>query len=335
MRLNKFWFVPIFISRRCNMTNNSKVHFIPPRPPKREKRVGIYCRVSSNSAEQLNSLTAQVSALTRMVATVPKWLLVDIYIDIASSKTGSSRKEFTRMIDDCQSHNLDIILTKSLSRFGRDTVEVLEALHQLKALQIRVIFEQENLDTADTDSDLMISIIESIAQAENESRSDNIKWGIKQRAAQDTSKLYNRKCYGYKNGSDGSLIIDDAEAKNVQLIFDLYLQGKSIIGIVAELEELNIKSPTGKEKWSKRTIDVMLSNEKYIGTVRLLNSGKSEAHYVSENNHPAIISKEKFKAVQIEKSRRSNIIKGKDGNQRKSKKYSSKNTSVVDLWQER
>ncbi|KEF36924.1 site-specific recombinase, DNA invertase Pin [Schinkia azotoformans MEV2011] len=306
------------------MTNNPKVHFIPPRLPKREKRVGIYCRVSSNSAEQLNSLTAQVSALTKMVAAVPQWLLVDIYIDIASSKTGSSRKEFTRMLDDCQAHNLDIILTKSISRFGRDTVEVLEALHQLKTLNIRVIFEQESLDTADTDSALMISIIESIAQAENESRSDNIKWGIKQRAAQGTSKLYNRKCYGYKNGSDGSLIIDDAEAKNVQLIFDLYLQGKSIIGIIKELEELGIKTPTGKEKWSKRTIDVMLSNEKYIGVVRLLNSGKNEVHYVSENNNPSIISKKKFKAVQIEKSRRSNIIKGEVGNQRKSKKYSSK-----------
>lgn len=321
---NKFRFITITISRRFNMTDNLKVHFIPPRPPKREKRVGIYCRVSSNSAEQLNSLTAQVSALTRMAATVPQWLLVDIYTDIASSKTGSSRKEFIRMMDDCQAHNLDIILTRNVSRFGRDTVEVLEALHQLKTLNIRVIFELENLDTADTDGDLMISIIESIAQAENESRSDNIKWGIKQRAAQGTSKLYNRKCYGYKNGSDGSLIVDDAEAKNVQLIFDLYLQGKSIIGIIAELEKLEIKSPTGKEKWSKRTIDVMLGNEKYIGTVRLLNSGEHEAHYVSENNNPVIIKEEIFKAVQIEKSRRSNIVKGKNGNHRKAIKYSSK-----------
>ena len=111
-------------------------------------------------------------------------------MDIASSKTGSSRREFARMLDDCQNHKLEIIITKSISRFGRDTVETLEALNQLKSLGIRVIFEQESLDTADTDSDLMISIIEAIAQAENESRSENIKWGIKQRAAQGTSKLY-------------------------------------------------------------------------------------------------------------------------------------------------
>lgn len=306
------------------MPYNPKIHFIPPLPPKREKRVGIYCRVSSNSAEQLKSLTAQVSALTRLTAAIPQWLLSDIYIDIASSKTGSSRKEFARMLEDCNSHNLDIILTKSISRFGRDTVDTLEALNQLKTLGVRVIFEQEDLDTANTDSDLMISIIEAIAQAENESRSDNIKWGIKQRAAQGTSKLYNRKCYGYKNDVDGSLIIDDEEAKNVQLIFDFYLQGKSIIGIIEELEKLGIKSPTGKDKWSKRTIDVMLSNEKYIGIVRLLNSGKYEAHYISEDNNPSIISDEQFKAVQIEKANRSNVIKGEDGNQRKNKKYSSK-----------
>ncbi|QRN85712.1 recombinase family protein [Clostridia bacterium] len=306
------------------MIYNPKVQFIPARLPKSEIRVAIYSRVSSNSMDQLNSVTAQISALTRIVASVPKWLLVDIYIDIASSKTGSSRKEFNRMLEDCKSKKLEIIITKNISRFGRDTVEVLEALHQLRLLGIRVIFEQENLDTADTDSDLMISIIEAIAQAENESRSDNIKWGIKQRAAQGTSKLYNRKCYGYKNDVDGSLIIDDEEAKNVKLIFDLYLQGKSIIGIIKELSRLDIKSPTGKDKWSKRTIDVMLSNEKYIGTVRLLDNGKHEAVYLCEDNNPAIISKETFQAVQIEKTKRSNVIKGENGVQRKSKKYSSK-----------
>jgi hypothetical protein len=111
---------------------NKRIHFIPPLPPKREKRVGIYCRVSTNSVDQLKSLTAQVSALTRLVAANPKWLLVDVYIDIASSKTGSSRKEFTRMLKDCKSRDIEIILTKSISRFGRDTVEILDALNQLR-----------------------------------------------------------------------------------------------------------------------------------------------------------------------------------------------------------
>jgi len=226
------------------VADNKRIHYIPPLPTKREKRVGIYCRVSTNSADQLKSLTAQVSALTRMTAVNPKWLLVDVYIDIASSKTGSSRKEFNRMLNDCKSSNIEIILSKNISRFGRDTVEVLEALNQLKVLGVPVIFDQEALNTADIDDELMISIIESITQAENKSRGDNIKWGIKQRAAQGTSKLYNRKCYGYFNDVDGNLAIDEKEAKNVRLIFNLYLQGKSVLGIVKELERLGIKSPT-------------------------------------------------------------------------------------------
>ena len=305
------------------MQENSKIHFIPP-IPKREKRVGIYCRVSTNSAEQLQSLTAQVSHLTKLTAAMPQWLLADVYIDITTSKTGSSRKEFNRMLDDCRSNKLEIVLTKSISRFGRDTVEILDALHQLKQLGVRVIFEQEELDTANTDSDLMISIIECLAQAENESRSDNIKWGIKQRAMSGTSKLYDRKCYGYKHDKDGHLIIDEETAKNVKLIFDLYLSGQSVIGIIKELENRNILSPTGKEKWCKRTIDVMLSNEKYTGDVKILKSGNSEVHYLSSNNNPVIISKEIFEAVQMEKAHRSNVIKDENGSRRKGKKYSSK-----------
>ena len=191
------------------MDNYKKVHFIPPIPQKRDKRIGIYCRVSTNSSEQLQSLAAQVSHLTKITAATPQWLLVDVYMDISTSKTGSSRKEFNRMLDDCTSHKLDIIFTKSISRFGRDTVETIEALSKLKNAGVRVIFEQEELDTANTDSDLMISIIESFAQAENESRSENIKWGIKQGAASGTSKLYDRKCYGYKHDEEGKLIIDE------------------------------------------------------------------------------------------------------------------------------
>ena len=139
-----------------------------------------------------------------------------------------------------------------------------------------------------------------------------------------SSKLYNRKCYGYENDIDGELIINEGEFKNVQLIFDLYLEGKSIVGIIKELERLGIKTPTGKDEWSKRTIDVMLSNEKYIGIVRLLDKGEHEVHYVSENNHPPIIFKEKFEAVQVEKKNRSNIVKTEDGYKRRNKKYSSK-----------
>ena len=306
------------------MPNNPKVHYIPANSAKREKRVGIYCRVSTNSTEQLQSLVAQVSHLTKLTATIPQWLLSDVYMDIATSKTGSSRKEFNRMLADCKSHKLEIVITKDVSRFGRDTVEVLDAFNQLKALNVRVIFEGNSLDTANTDSDLMVAVMESIAQAENESRSENIRWGIKQRAAQGTSKFYDRKCYGFKHDKDGHLVIDEEKAKNVKLIFNLYLSGQSVVGIITELEKRKILSPTGKAKWCKSTIDVMLSNEKYTGDVELLKSGKSEVHYLASGNNPAIISKEMFEAVQIEKKRRSNIIDGKGGRKRKNTKYSSK-----------
>ncbi len=306
------------------MPNNPKVHYIPANPPKREKRVGIYCRVSTNSMEQLQSLTVQVSHLTRLTATVPQWLLSDVYMDIATSKTGSSRKEFNRMLEDCKSHKLEIVITKDVSRFGRDTVEVLDAFNQLKALGVRVIFEGNSLDTANTDSDLMVAVMESIAQAENESRSENIKMGIKYRAAAGTSKLYDRKCYGYKHDEDGHLIIDEEKAKNVKLIYDLYLSGQSVVGIIEELKKRKISSPTGKMKWCKRTIDVMLSNEKYTGDVELLKSSKSEVHYLVSGNNPAIISKEVFEAVQVEKIRRSNVVKDGNERKRKSSKYSSK-----------
>ncbi len=306
------------------MPNNPKVHYIPANPPMREKRVGIYCRVSTNSMEQLQSLTAQVSHLTRLTATVPQWLLSDVYMDIATSKTGSSRKEFNRMLKDCKSHKLEIVITKDVSRFGRDTVEVLNAFNQLKALGVRVIFEGNSLDTANTDSDLMVAVMESIAQAENESRSENIKMGIKYRAAAGTSKLYDRKCYGYNHDEDGHLIIDEEKAKNVKLIYDLYLSGQSVVGIIKELEKRKIPSPTGKMRWCKRTIDVMLSNEKYTGDVELLKSSKSEVHYLASGNNPAIISKEVFEAVQMEKGQRSNVIKDEKGSRRKSEKYSSR-----------
>lgn len=305
------------------MSNNPKVRYISANPPKREKRVGIYCRVSTNSMEQFQSLIDQVSYLTRLT-TVPQWLLSDVYMDIATSKTGSSRKEFERMLEDCKSHKLEIVITKNISRFGRDTVEILDALNQLRVLGVCVIFEQEELDITNTDSNLMISVIEALAQAENESRSENIRMGIKYRAAAGTSKLYDRKCYGYKHNEDGYLVIDGEKEKNVKLIFDLYLDGQSVIGIIKELEKREIFSPTGKMKWCKRTIDVMLSNEKYIGDVELLKSSESEVYYLASGNNPNYNIKGSLEAVQNEKVRRSNVVKDGNGSRRKSEEYSSK-----------
>lgn len=303
-----------------------KVNYIPAARLLRHKKVGIYCRVSTNDMEQLNSLTNQISAFTILVSTVDEWKLVDCYVDIASAKGKSPRVNFQRMLDDCKSKKLDVVITKSVSRFGRDTVDTLQALKVMKECGVRVIFEQESLDTKDVESSLMISIIESLAQAENESRSDNIKWGMRQRAAQGTSKLYDRKCYGYDHDEDGKLIINEEQATVVRKIFNWYLGGLSINGIIKELETQTIKSPTGKDKWNKRSLEVMLSNEKYTGAVCLFDDKKSDVQYLVSDNHSAIITKEIFEAAQKEKANRSNIVVDENGQSvRRSTKYSSKN----------
>lgn len=228
-----------------------RVNYIPAVRSKIEKKVGIYCRVSTNDMEQLNSLTAQISGLTRLVATVDNWRLVDVYIDIASGKSKSPRKDFARMVEDGRQKKINVVITKSLSRFGRDTVDTLEALKVLRESDVRVVFEQESLDSSETDSQLMISIVEALAQAENESRSENIKWGIKKKVEQGTSKLSDRKCYGYDSDENGKLVVNEEQAAVVQRIFNLYLGGKSVSGILKELENQGIKSPTGKDKWNK------------------------------------------------------------------------------------
>ena len=256
----------------------------------------------------------------------------DCYVDVASAKKKSLRVNFQRMLEDCKTKQLDIVITKSVSRFGRDTVDTLQALNVMKECGVRVIFDQESLDTKDVESSLMISIIESLAQAENESRRDNIKWGIRQRAAQGTSKLYDRKCYGCENNENGKLIINEEQATVVRKIFNWYLGGLSVNGIIKELEKQKINSPTGKEKWNKRALEVMLSNEKYKGTVRLFDDKRSDVQYLSTNNHPAIITEEIFSAGQKAKVNRSNILVDENGQKvRKSTKYSSKKKNSITI----
>lgn len=224
-----------------------KVRVIPANTNEPMKHVVIYARVSSNTLDQLESLKAQISGLTKFVSGHNNWKLVDIHIDIASAKKDSSRPAFHQMIEECKAGLTDIVVVKSISRLGRDTVEVLDAINTLRESQVRIIFKQEELDTLTVGSSLLISTIEACTQAENETRSANIKWGIKQRASNGSLGFYCRKCYGYDKDENGNLIINKEQAEVVKLIFDLYLGGKSILGIVEELKDRNIKSPTGKD----------------------------------------------------------------------------------------
>lgn len=308
-----------------------------PTIPQFYKRVGVYCRVSTGIQEQLHSLANQISYFTQLIRHRPGWLLHDFYIDVSSGAKMEKRGEFLRMLDDCKNHRLDTIITKSISRFGRNTEEALIALRSLKSAGVEIIFESGNIYTSTAGSELMISILESVAQAENENRSENIRWGNKKRAANGTSGFYRRRCYGYRSNKNGDLEIVPEEAETVRFIFEAYLNGSSLNMIQRALHERGTPSPTGKETWCKRTIDELLSNEKYCGDVMLMktfraggigskrkrNDGQADK-YLTLSNHPPIIDKEAFEAVQTEKVRRSNVERTEEGIRRKGEKYSAK-----------
>ena len=319
------------------MSDKQKVTVILAKQELIFRKVGIYCRVSTRSQEQMNSLANQASFLTRLASYRFDWRLVDIYLDVGSGSKEDNRAEFQRMLRDCGSEKLDIVLTKSISRFGKNTIETLRSINELRILGIEVVFDQENINTKNSDSQVLISLLEGIAQEENEERSKNILWGMTRKAEEGTSSLYRRRCYGYFIDENGDLRINESEAKVICDIFKMYLQGKSVLGILKELEARGVKSPTGKDRWPKRSIDTMLSNDKYyedatifkrysIGfpnTKRIINEPSMRKMYQAIRNHPAIISKEAFNEVQAERERRSNVIRGSEGAIRKSTRYSS------------
>ena len=174
------------------------------------KNAAIYCRVSSGKARQLNSLTAQISALTRIVYYIPSCRLKDIYVDIASGKNSTGRKEYQQMLQDCRRGEIDVIYVKSVNRFGRDTVDALSAFNEIRPLGVRILFQEEGIDSDNLEASLMLSIAASLAQAENESLSDNINMGIQFGAMSGTSKLYSKKCFGYDHDKDGNLVIKES-----------------------------------------------------------------------------------------------------------------------------
>lgn len=305
------------------------------------KRVAIYCRVSTNHIAQEESLEAQIDRYQRMVDARFDWKPVKTYSDIASGRNTTGRTGFTNLMNDCKAGKIDLILTKSISRFGRNTVDVLKNVRELKKHNVDVFFELENIWTLDSTSEFMLSTISAIAQEDSLSKSENIRMGIAYKLENKTSHLYSRPCYGYKKDSNGRLIIDDKQAKNVMLIFNLYLQGHSVVSIIRELKKHRIKSPSGKDIWSKRAIETLLSNEKYIGdvtvgktfrhefpsSVRQANRGERKL-YEFANHHEPIIDHELFDKVQQNHKTRSNIQIDKGKTIRKDTRYSMKSASV-------
>lgn len=301
------------------------IWYIPAKRTDPGMNVGIYCRVSTAEKNQLQSLAAQISALTRAVAHIDQWKLADTFIDIASAKGDLPRREFDRMLREAEEHRISVILTKSISRFGRDTVETLEALRRLKAAGVRVIFDEEGLDTDQVDDTMLISIMESMAQDENETRSRNIRMGLYNRAASGKSGNYRKRAYGYVKGEDGELVIEPTQAQVVRNIFRWYIDGASILKIINKLAEKGIPSPTGKEKWSKKTIENILSNRAYLGVVVTNDPLHEDQKFQMTEARPPILTEDVFWAAQEAKEKRSNIAISETGErQRKSTKYSSK-----------
>ena len=278
-------------------------------------RVAAYCRVSTVYEEQQSSLNTQIQYYTDYIQSHDDWTLAGIYYEQASGTRFDNRDEFNRMMKDCRAGKIDRIITKSVSRFGRNTLPFLMGFNELISLGITIYFEMEDLDSSDWRMREIITAAAGVAQHESESKSANIKWGIQRSFEKGHVKLNHSNFLGYTKDENGKLIVVEEEVKIVRLIYDLYLKGYGCRKIKSYLEKNDIKTITGKCIWSTSTIDRILSNEKYIGTVvsqksfvenclthkQVKNDGQLPM-YLIENNHEAIISKEIFEEVQRRKS---------------------------------
>ena len=277
----------------------------------RKLRVAAYARVSTMGAEQLNSYESQKKYYYEKINNNPEWQYVDIYADEGISGTTDYRRaSFMKMIQDALSGKIDLILTKSISRFGRNTMDVLKNVRLLRDNNVAVLFEENNLNNLDIKkSEMLLTTLSAVAQQESENISEHVKLGLQMKMNRGELIGFNR-CYGYRNENDKLVIIDE-EAEVVKFIFDKYCDGHGANGIAKMLTEQGIKSPKGNNKWNDSTIRGILRNEKYKGDVlqgktytadplshkRYKNLGEADQFYVSEHHEP-IISPEKFDMVQ-------------------------------------
>lgn len=300
-------------------------------------RVAAYCRVSTDSDDQLESYKAQVAYYTDAIAKNPRWRFVDIYADEGITGTlASKRNAFMRMMRDCDKGKIDLILTKSVARFARNTVDSLRYVRKLKAQGVGVYFEEQCLDSLKADSEMFIGLHSVLAQAESENISANVRWGIQQRMKSGTF-AFRYNLMGYRKGEDGLPEIEPEGAEYIRRIYAMYLEGKSLDQIKGDLEKDGVKTFTGKSEWSKANLLNILTNERYSGDMLLqktytencitkkVKKNRGEmTKYLITNNHPAIIDKETYKLVQVEIARRGNKRKTAEKSITAQGKYSGK-----------
>ena len=310
------------------------------RPQMKALRVAAYCRVSTLMEQQESSYEAQVGYYTEKIKSNPNWKLAGIYADDGKSATSTrKRADFQTMIDDCMAGKIDMVITKSISRFARNTVDSLTHIRKLKEKNIAVYFEKEGINTLEGSGELLITILSSQAQEESRNISENCRWGIVRRFEDGKVIVNHSKFMGYTKDKDGNLIIVPEEAEVVRRIFRLFLEGNSSYRIKQILEADGIRTATGNTVWQATVIDKMLVNEKYMGDAllqktytvdfltkkKVMNKGIVPQYYV-EDDHEPIIPKELFHRVQEEKARRASIYRAdtKKKNVEIKGKYSSK-----------
>ena len=301
------------IPARKRIGNSAKAEELP------KLRVAAYCRVSTDSEEQATSYEAQIEHYTNYIKSNPEWELAGIFADEGITGTNTKkREEFNRMIEECMQGKIDMVITKSISRFARNTLDCLKYIRQLKDKNIPVYFEKENINTMDSKGEILLTIMASLAQQESQSLSQNVKLGIQYRYQQGKIHINHNRFLGYTKDKDGNLVIVPEEAEIVKRIYREYLEGSSMLQIARGLEADGILTGAGNPRWHTSTINKILRNEKYIGDAllqktytvdflskkRVVNNGIVPQYYV-ENSHEAIIPREIFMQVQEELVRRS------------------------------
>ena len=278
----------------------------------RKLRVAAYARVSTEQDEQQNSYEAQVDYYAHYIGNNPDWLFIGVFSDRGITGTNTKNRDgFNEMIELALNGGIDLILTKSISRFARNTVDTLQTVRDLKAVNVEVIFEKENLHTFDPRCEVFLTIMSSLAQEESRSISENVRWGQQKRMRDGKLQVAYSHFLGYTKGEDGNLEIVEKEAKIVREIYNLYLSGVSLGDIADKLTTKGIPTPMGKRKWSISTVKSILSNEKYKGeallqktyttdylTKKVRKNNGEVRQFLVKNSHEAIIEPEVFDRVQ-------------------------------------
>jgi len=317
---------------------NKQVRVIQPKPvfdlsgtlPKNlKKRVCAYVRVSTDNEEQKTSYIAQTDEYTERIQNNPEWTFCGIYADEGISGTSTKhRKQFNNMMDAAKRGEIDLIMTKSISRFARNTVDCLNYIREMRAINVEIFFEKENIYSSDPKVDFLLTIMSSIAQEEARNVSENVKWNVQKRFNNSVPIVNHNRFLGYtKDKRGGNLIVVPEEAKIVREIFQMYVSGVGPMKIAKHMESIGATTGAGATKWSMSTVAVILKNEKYIGdlvqqktlTVDYLSHKKVKNKelapmYHTENAHEAIIDRETFLLAQRIREDRSKVKVGKDKN---------------------